>query len=421
MENEAAYKTYPYRWVVLFLFMIVNITTIMIWLTYAAIQPDAASVLTSGDQNLIALLALSSFIVYLFMNFPACWCLDKFGLKWGTGIGVIFIGIFGFLRALYLNYTFILLFQFLAMIGQAFVENSFTKVAVNWFPQKDKALATGLGTMSMILGVVLSMFLSGPIFLAFGGGAAGLYWLGMIYGIIALGGMILYMLFVKDKPPTPANESSNKVKILMTQGLRDLFKNRVFIYLLLVTLVGLGLVGALLSEISEIVPSTFTPIQVGIIPGILFLSGIVGCVIIPAISDKVQKRKVFLIISIAAAIPFTILFGLINSFPGLEIESIFYGFLLVPALPIGLTYAAEITFPVPEEASNGMLMWVGQIGGIVYILIFFIIPPLDVLIIITACFGVCLVLMATAHDVGYYKKTQASDKSGIILMPEESN
>jgi len=36
-----------------------------------------------------------------------------------------------------------------------------------------------------------------------------------------------------------------------------------------------------------------------------------------------------------------------------------------------LTFAAEITHPLPEETSNGWLMWVGQIGGIALLGIIF--------------------------------------------------
>ena len=44
------------------------------------------------------------------------------------------------------------------------------------------------------------------------------------------------------------------------------------------------------------------------------------------------------------------------------------GFGLLSAGPVGLEFAVDLTKPVPEASSNGMLMMVGQIGGILLIL-----------------------------------------------------
>jgi hypothetical protein len=44
------------------------------------------------------------------------------------------------------------------------------------------------------------------------------------------------------------------------------------------------------------------------------------------------------------------------------------GFFLLAAGPIGYQYAAEITYPAPEGTSNGLLILMGQISGIIFIL-----------------------------------------------------
>jgi len=45
------------------------------------------------------------------------------------------------------------------------------------------------------------------------------------------------------------------------------------------------------------------------------------------------------------------------------------GLLMIPLWPVGLEYVAEITFPVEEDISAGMLMTAGQLVGIVHVLI----------------------------------------------------
>ena len=44
------------------------------------------------------------------------------------------------------------------------------------------------------------------------------------------------------------------------------------------------------------------------------------------------------------------------------------GFFLLSAGPIGFQYGAEITYPAPEGTSNGLLLMMGQISGILFIL-----------------------------------------------------
>jgi hypothetical protein len=42
------------------------------------------------------------------------------------------------------------------------------------------------------------------------------------------------------------------------------------------------------------------------------------------------------------------------------------GLALMSAGPIGFQYAAEITAPVPESASQGVLLLAGQVSGLVF-------------------------------------------------------
>jgi len=48
-------------------------------------------------------------------------------------------------------------------------------------------------------------------------------------------------------------------------------------------------------------------------------------------------------------------------------SSVVLGFFLLSAGPIGFQYAAEIAYPIPEGTSNGLLLLMGQIAGILFI------------------------------------------------------
>jgi len=99
--ETSGYKVYGYRWVVLLLFGLVTLINQIIWITFAAITPTATEFykFESTQTTPIFMLSLVFMIVYIPMNIPAAKALDKFGLKWGVGIGVVLTGVFGILRA----------------------------------------------------------------------------------------------------------------------------------------------------------------------------------------------------------------------------------------------------------------------------------------------------------------------------------
>lgn len=379
------YKIYSYRWIVLILFGLVALINQMIWITFAAIEPSA--ILFYGvKSNAILMLSLVFMIVYIPMNIPAAMVIDRFGLKWGTGLGVILTGLFGILRAVSVNYSWVLVFQIGCAIGQPFLLNSFTKVSANWFPEKEKALSTSLGTMFVLLGILLGMLITPFLLSPTGDPTIMLY----IYGGIALAFMVIYLIFVKDKPETPPNAYSETTKTFELKGTFDLFKNRDFNILFILFLFGAGTFNAVSTGIAQLynsikllMPISWTDVVpddlLGILGGIMIVGGIAGAITLSTLSDKYRKRKPFLITSAIAGAVCALLFFFveffIKSFLPLYILhciiGFFFGFLLIAALPVGLTFAAEITHPLPEETSNGWLMWVGQIGGIALLGIIF--------------------------------------------------
>jgi MFS family permease len=373
---EAAAPASPYRWVVLALFMLPAIATQVQWITFAPIAKDAAALYTGGRTGAIDLLAIVFMLVYLPVSFPASWCIDKLGLKWGTGIGVVILGLSGFLRIFAPSYAWLLVFQIGCAAGQPFVLNSFTKVAATWFPEKEEALASGLATMSLFIGLLVAMF-AGDFVLAHykagGDPRGGIALILVLYGMFSLVSMVLYLAFVKDKPKEPPNPIAAEKKVAIGAGIRALFRNRDFVYLLCAFFIGLGAFNAISAKIDAIFerPLDIDPaLAPGIVGGLMILGGIFGAVILSALSDRYHKRKIFMVLTMAVAVPLTLLLGYLPSIVLLGIVGFAFGFFLVAALPVGLTYAVEKTHPVPEATSNGILMLSGQVSGILMALFF---------------------------------------------------
>jgi MFS family permease len=132
--------------------------------------------------------------------------------------------------------------------------------------------------------------------------------------------------------------------------------------------IGLGVFNIVATWIEDIVkPRGFSTIQAGITGGLMIIGGILGALIIPILSDHYRKRIPFIIIALAGATLSLVGITFATGYWLLLVSGMALGFFLLSAGPIGFQYGAEITFPASEGASNGMLLLMGQISGIVFI------------------------------------------------------
>ena len=118
--TESNFKIYPYRWVVLAVFMLINIMVQVLWICYAPIASSAAGSYGVKRED-IDLLANLFMLIYLPMAFPAAWAIDHFGFKKAVGFGAVLMAVFGLLRALFpFNYPVALVGSIGIAVGQPF-------------------------------------------------------------------------------------------------------------------------------------------------------------------------------------------------------------------------------------------------------------------------------------------------------------
>jgi MFS family permease len=361
---QSDFKVYRYRWIVLLSFMFVVAINQLLWITFAPITGSAASFYGVSDLS-IGLLSMSFMIVYVVISIPASWVIDTYGVRIAVGIGVVLTGFFGLLRGiLATDYTWVLITQIGIAIGQPFILNAITTIAARWFPVRDRATAAGLGSLAMYLGILVALVLT-P-YLTLQSQITGML---LAYGIVSVVGIIVFFVFVKERPPTPPCAPDQEERSLVFDGLKDSLKMGNFIVLLVIFFVGLGVFNAVTTWIEDIVrPRGFSIIEAGNIGGLMILGGIIGALIIPILSDHYRKRKPFLLIAVIGATLGLVGVTFANSYALLLVSAFAFGFFLLSAGPVGFQYGAEITHPTPEGTSNGLLLLMGQISGIVFIL-----------------------------------------------------
>jgi predicted MFS family arabinose efflux permease len=189
-----------------------------------------------------------------------------------------------------------------------------------------------------------------------------------IYGIIAVVGAIVFIIFAKEGPPTAPCRPDQEERSLVFDGFKNTFRSKDFIWLLLIFFIGLGIFNCVTTWIEDILrPRGFSAIQAGITGGMMILGGIVGALIIPLLSDYYRKRTPFIIIALAGATIGLAIITFATSYWAILTSGTALGFFLLSSGPIGFQYGAEITYPASEGTSNGMLLLMGQVSGIAFI------------------------------------------------------
>ena len=358
------YKLYGYRWVVLGVFMFINLTIQMLWITYAPITGPAAKFYSVTDLQ-IGFLAMSFMIAFIPLSIPVSWVIDTYGFRVAVSIGAVLMGIFGLLRGFAgTNYSLVLWSTIGIAAAQPFLLNAWTKVPANWFAIEERATAVGIVTLGNLIGTALGLVLT-PILIE----TISIPTVQLIYGGLAAFSSVLFILLAKETPPTPPGPEGSEVRALMLEGLKHALTVRPFWFGLVVSFIGLGIFNGVTTWIEAMIrPRGFTPTDAGKLGALMIVGGVIGAVVIPALSDKQHKRQRYLYVAFIGAIPGML--GLTFATTGwlLFTSAFAMGFFLVSAMPIAMQYAAEITHPTPEGTSNGLMQLTGQ-GAVVFVYI----------------------------------------------------
>lgn len=362
--TEKSYKVYGYRWVVLGVFMFINITIQMLWIAYAPITGPAAQYYNVTDLQ-IGFLSMAFMIAFIPLSIPVSWLIDTYGFHRSVSLGVVLMGLFGVLRGLAgQNYNLVMWSTIGIAVSQPFLLNAWTTVPAKWFSMEERATAVGLVTLASILGTALGMILTPMLAESFS-----ITIVQLIYGGIAAFSALLFVIFAREKPATPPCPEGMETRALMLDGLKHAVTVKAFWYFLAISFIGLGIFNGISTWVERIInPRGFTPNDAGTVGALMLVGGLIGAVVIPALSDKQHKRQRYLYLGFALAIPGLIGLTFATASWLLMLSSFWLGFFLVSTFPVGMQYAAEITHPTPEGTSNGMVQLFGQ-AAVVFVYI----------------------------------------------------
>ncbi|XP_076271541.1 histamine transporter isoform X4 [Rhynchophorus ferrugineus] len=222
--------------------------------------------------------------------------------------------------------------------------------------------------------------------------------------------LVLIIFFFKSAPPTPpsyAAQQQSGEEVSFVQSLKNLLKNRSFIFLLLSYGINVGVFYAISTLLNDIITFYYKGADqdAGRIGLVITVAGMVGSVCCGYVLDRYRKYKETTIVVYAfsllgmIALTFTISQGLWVAY----LVAGFLGFFMTGLLPVGFELGSELTYPEPEGTQAGLLNAGSQIFGIaftnIYSPIFKNVSPLwaNIAMCVALAVGLFLVSSVSSH------------------------
>jgi MFS family permease len=256
-------------------------------------------------------------------------------------------------------------FQLVLAVAQPFLINAATTLARDWFAPQERATATGLASLAQYLGFVAALTVAPALVQAdpsLPGYGRGMETALAVFAVAAVVAGAAALLLVRRGPLREGRGPG------LLPSIARLWASRDFRLTLLLFFLGLGILNAVTSLTDTIAASLGVQDSDGLLGVGLIAGGIVGAVVAPLLSDRLRRRRAVLVVCVALAVPaLAALAGAPQGWYAFDIAAMaVLGMALMSAGPIGFQYAAEVTAPVPESVSQGMLLLVGQISGLAF-------------------------------------------------------
>ena len=75
----------------------------------------------------------------------------------------------------------------------------------------------------------------------------------LIYGVVAVAGAAIFLIFAKENPPTPASANGDEVRALVFDGIKLALRQRDFLLTMVIFFIGLGVFNGVITWIEDIV------------------------------------------------------------------------------------------------------------------------------------------------------------------------
>lgn len=350
-----------YRWVVLAVSVLINITIQLQWIALSPVSQTAAA-FYGVSTTMIGYFSILFMVVFIPLSIPAAWFIDRYGIRLAVGVGAVAVAVGGLMRGLAgHSYAAAIAATLLSAAAQPLMFNAWTTVAGKWFPRHRRATVVSILTLAMMVGVALGTAIT-PALLDAG---MPLDQVLLTYGAAAAVAAVAYCVFARDADH--AMVDAGQARALELTGLRHALAQRPFQVFLVSLFVALGVFNGLSTWALQVVSAIGLPGSAAELSlELLLAGGVLGAVALGAASDHSGRRVPWTAIPMIISAP--LMFGFVVTNEPVAVLgccAFAAGFLLTGAMPVGMQYASEIAAPTPEGASSGLFQLCGQASFVV--------------------------------------------------------
>ena len=345
----------PRRWGVLAAYVVVVGVSQMLWLNFA---PLLTLVQTRYGVNELtaSLLVLVFPLLYVLLSVHAGAMTDRRGYRYTVGLGALVMALFACVRIHDASFWGLLAGQVGIAVAQPYVVNGISKLVTDWFSEDQGALATGLGTMGMFVGMAAGMAAT-PALVE----SVGLQLTMVVFAGIAVAAAVGVWLFMTERQSGAPGGSGT--------GFAALLRDRRLVVLSILAFLGLGLFNGLTTWLELILaPHGVNAEQAGLVGGVMIVGGIFGAVVIPLLSDVTRRRKPYLLGCVAVALLTVYPLCTRGDMTTLLLLAGALGFFFLPAFALLLEMCAQVAGQRAAGAATSLLMLAGNAGGVAVIL-----------------------------------------------------
>ncbi|MFI5141158.1 MAG: nitrate/nitrite transporter [Bacteroidia bacterium] len=395
MTTENAYKK-PYRWAVLMAYFGVAAMCQMLWLNFAPLVSFIQNKYGVSELAVSSLL-LSFPLLYVLLSIHSGTLIDKKGYRYVIILGSVISAVFACVRSFDNNFYMLVIGQMGIAVGQPYIINGISKLVSDWFDKEESAMATGVGTAGMLIGMAVGMGLTPALNESMG--FTQTLW---IFAGLSIVLTIIFVLFGKEnnliKGDAATTSAMGEIKLLL--------KNKNLVVLFVLWFFAFGVFNGLTTWIDKLItPNGLTAEEVGLVGAFLIVGGIVGSLIIPVLSDKLKTRKPFIIMCCLAALLIIYPLCTLHSVTTVYILGGLLGFFFLPGYALLLSMCEEMAGIEKAGAATGIFMMSGNAGAVVVIALMPIINGEDVLWTKSIYLMLALMLVTLVLVAGPLKET----------------
>ncbi|KAF2885956.1 hypothetical protein ILUMI_20217, partial [Ignelater luminosus] len=253
------------------------------------------------------------------------------------------------------------------------------KLAAVWFGPHEVSLARRIGVFGSQFGIAVGFVFPPMLFNNSTNREIiekGFYTLTITVALITTLALAMIFTFFKEQPPSPPSPAQLRIQTNIEQkknfwqSVKILFFNWSYVLLVLSYGTNVGIFYAFSTLLNQIILIYYPAgaIHAGRIGLIIVISGMIGSVFCGFILDAFSRYKLTItavyLSCVLSLIAFSFMLG--SDIVVFYFISTLLGLFMTALLPIGYELAAELTYPVGEGSSGGILTAAAKVFGIVF-------------------------------------------------------